>query len=74
MTVVMLGGKMVAIPVTCTRFMQPSVAGKRGTGSHENKCRGKKPYQYGLLFHDVPSLFRSRDRTGAWSAACRPHG
>jgi hypothetical protein len=71
---VMLGGKMVALPVACARFEQSSVAGKRCTGSHQNKCRGKKPYQYGLLFHGVPSLFRSFDMTGAWSAACRPHG
>jgi hypothetical protein len=73
-TGVMLGGKMVALPVICARFVQSSVAGKRCTGSHQNKCRGKKPYQYGLLFHGVPSLFHSFDRTGAWSAECRPHG
>jgi len=72
--VMMIGSEMVALPVTCARFVQPPVTGKRRTGSNQNKCRGKKPYQYGLLFHGVPSLFRSFDRTGAWSAACRPHG
>jgi hypothetical protein len=71
--VVMFGGKMVALPVTFAGFVQPSVAGKRCTGGNQNKCRGKKPYQYGLLFHDVSSLFPSFDRTGAWSAGCRSH-
>jgi hypothetical protein len=69
--VVMPGGKRVALPVTCARLVQPPIAGKRGTGGNDNKCRGKKPCQYGLLFHGVPSLFRSFDRTGTWSAAWR---